>query len=76
MAEWKSAASYLFRPIAPASKRKVPEFIDTVRGKVYFVKTEVEDKYGKWKDDYYTKDGYWVIHRGKEHDVYKLKKVI
>lgn len=55
---------------------KKPKSIDTVAGKAFFVKTEVEDESGRWNDDYWTKDGYWVIHRGKEHDVYKLRKVI
>jgi hypothetical protein len=57
-------------------KRKPPESIDTVAGKAFFIKTATEDKYGRWDDDYWTKDGYWVIHRGKQHDIYKVKKVI
>jgi len=50
--------------------------IDAAGGKASFVKTEIEDEQGKWNDNYYTKDGYYVIHRGKEHDVYKLKENI
>ena len=48
--------------------------IETINGEAEFVKTETEDKNGKWNDNYYTKDGYWVIHRGIKHDVYKVKK--
>lgn len=52
--------------------------IDTVQGTAYFVKTEKEDKSGRWNDDYETRHGYYVIHEGKKHHVYKvrLKKVI
>jgi hypothetical protein len=47
--------------------------IKTVKGKATFVKTEVEDKFGRWNDKYRTKDGYYVIHEGKKHHVYYLK---
>lgn len=47
--------------------------IRTVKGKAIFVKTEVEDKFGRWNDKYRTKDGYFVIHKGKKHHVYMVK---
>jgi hypothetical protein len=53
-------------------ERGVAPTIDTVAGKALFIKTEIEDKHGRWNDDYYTKDGYWVIHHGKKHHVYKV----
>jgi hypothetical protein len=57
-------------------KKKVPNSINTIAGKAFFVKTETEDESGRWDDDYETKYGYWVIHRGKQHDIYKVGKVI
>lgn len=50
--------------------------INTGAGIAEFVKTEKEDKYGRWNDNYWIRDGYWVIHEGKKHHVYKLRKVI
>jgi hypothetical protein len=50
--------------------------IQVAGGNAYFVKTEVEDAKGKWNDNYYVKDGYYVIHQGKRHHVYKLSKMI
>jgi len=50
----------------------VPHTIDTVAGVATYVKTEVEDRYGRWNDDYWTRDGYYVIHEGKRHHVYKV----
>ena len=47
--------------------------IGTAAGEAFYVKTEVEDKHGRWNDDYYTRDGYWVIHEGKKHHVYKVR---
>jgi hypothetical protein len=51
----------------------VPEFIDVIGGRAKFVCTEIEDSLGRWNDDYYTTDGYWVIHQGNRHHVYFLK---
>jgi len=50
------------------------QYIYAGGGKAKFVKTVKEDKDGNWKDDYYANDGYYVIHRGPLHDVYKLEK--
>jgi len=47
--------------------------IQTVAGPAHYVKTEIADKNGRWNDDYYTKDGYWVVHKGIRHHVYKVK---
>jgi hypothetical protein len=55
-------------------RRKVGTFIDTVGGRAKYIYTEVEDKSGKWNDDYWTRDGYWVIHDGKQHHIYDEAK--
>ena len=47
--------------------------IGTVQGVADFVKTEVEDEFGRWNDDYWTREGYYVIHEGKKHHVYKVR---
>ena len=46
--------------------------IQTVQGKAEYVKTETEDQNGRWNDNYYVRDGYYVIHRGSEHDIYRI----
>jgi len=55
---------------------KPAKTIDTVAGRAKFVKTETEDEFGKWYDEYYTRNGYYVIHEGNKHHVYKLEKVL
>jgi len=50
----------------------VSPMINTIVGKALFVRTEKEDESGRWNDNYYTRDGYFVLHRGKKHDVYKV----
>ena len=45
--------------------------INTVAGVATFVKT-LNDK-ELWDGDYSTRNGYWVIHRGANHHVYKVK---
>lgn len=60
------------RSFVTKRERGVAPMIDTVAGKALFVRTEKEDKSGRWNDNYYTRDGYWVIHRGKKHYVYKV----
>jgi len=52
---------------------KGKRYIDTLAGRAYYVKTVVEDDQGHWDDHYSTASGYWVIHRGKKHDVYKIR---
>ena len=47
-------------------------YIDTFRGKAYFVKTITEDKYGNWDDHWETIRGEFVIHEGNKHHVYKI----
>jgi len=51
---------------------KPREYIDTIRGRAYFVKTCTEDKYGNWDDHWSTIAGEFVIHEGKNHHVYKI----
>ena len=46
--------------------------IQTASGKAMFVETVVEDANGKWNDNWNVRDGFYVIHRGTEHDVYRL----
>jgi len=52
--------------------KKPKAYIDTIRGKAYFVKTEKENKQGRWNDSYETVAGYFVIHEGTLHHVYKV----
>ena len=49
---------------------KIQSQIDTVAGIAIFVKT-LSDK-ELWAGDYSTRNGYWVIHRGANHHVYKV----
>ena len=51
---------------------KPKEYIDTIRGKAYFIKTITEDKNGNWDDHWSTIAGEFVIHEGKKHHVYKV----
>jgi hypothetical protein len=53
-------------------EKGVSPMINTIAGKALFVRTEKEDKSGRWNDNYSTRDEYWVIHRGKKHDVYRV----
>ena len=46
--------------------------INTVQGRAEYVRTELEDKDERWNDSYRTKDGYFIIHEGSEHHVYKV----
>lgn len=48
----------------------VKDSIQTVAGEATYVKT-VNDR-ELWAGDYSTKKGYWVIHRGAQHHVYKI----
>ncbi len=49
---------------------KIQSQIDTVAGKATFVKTLSDKELDA--GDYSTRNGYWVIHRGARHDVYKV----
>jgi len=51
----------------------VKDKIGTAAGEARYIGTEVENEHGKWDDSYTTKDGYWVIHEGKEHHIYEVK---
>ncbi len=50
------------------------QYINTAQGRAYYVTTEVENEYGSWNDSYETVAGYWVIHEGNKHHVYKTNK--
>ena len=60
---------------AKISHERLPAmYINTVQGKAKFVKTEYENEFGGWNDRYYTRYGYYVIHEGNRHHVYKVMK--
>ena len=46
--------------------------IRTVVGEATYKHTEVENKMGRFDDHWATRDGYWVIHKGKYHHVYEV----
>lgn len=48
--------------------------INTASGEARYLGTEFENEDGKWNDSYAIKDGFWVIHQGKQHHVYKVNK--
>jgi len=48
--------------------------INTFDGKAYYIGTEVENKYGKWDDHWYSGAGEFVTHHGKLHHVYVTNK--
>lgn len=53
-------------------KKKVKDSISTASGKAFFVRTEKEDSQGKWNDNYKVKDGFYLIHDGNLHHVYRV----
>ena len=57
-----------------STHRMVRRRINTIDGVATYVKTELEDSVGRWNDSYQTRSGEYVIHRGKEHDVYRAHK--
>ena len=71
----KSAPNFVSRMPGPSKeikiKRMVKPVIETVDGLKHYYKTEVEDSDGNWNDNYSVRDGFWVIHEGKYHHVYK-----
>ena len=44
--------------------------IETVAGTAHYVNTLTDREL--WGGDYSTRNGYWVIHHGQTHDVYKV----
>jgi hypothetical protein len=50
----------------------VQQTISTMDGDAKYVGTETEDAYGRWNDSYKIRDGYYVIHQGTQHHVYKV----
>jgi len=46
--------------------------INTISGEALYYCTEIEDKNEKWNDDYSTTQGFYVIHRGDKHHVYRV----
>lgn len=53
-------------------ENSIPQTIRTVAGIAYYQCTEVENQEGRWNNNYSTRDGFWVIHRGRFHDVYSV----
>ena len=45
--------------------------IQTARGTKKLYAVSIEDRYGRWDDSYDVRRGYWVIHKGKIHLIYK-----
>ena len=54
--------------------RGVKNVIQTVQGKALYIGTEIEDANGKWDDNYPISKGYYVVHEGKNHHIYKVIK--
>ena len=52
--------------------RKPQHEIRVAGGVAKYIHTETEDKNGRWNDNYYTRDGYWVLHEGNKHHIYKM----
>lgn len=48
--------------------------IDTIDGVATYLHTELENQYGNWNDNYYISNGYFLIHEGVNHHVYKAEK--
>jgi hypothetical protein len=48
------------------------KFISTVAGRAKLYKIETEDALGRWNQSWRTSDGFWVVHVGKKHYVYKV----
>jgi hypothetical protein len=46
--------------------------IGSVRGPAKYEGTEVE-KHGKWSQDYWTRDGFYVLHHGEMHHIYHAR---
>jgi len=53
----------------------VKTYIETANGIASYVCTEIEDENELWNDDYNVRDGYYIIHKGNQHHVYKLDQV-
>jgi hypothetical protein len=45
--------------------------IRTADGEKHYYGTEIEDDNGDWDDHYAISDGFWVVHNGKYHDIYR-----
>jgi len=52
----------------------VPEKIKTIDGTAHYIGTEIENKQGRWNQSYATRNGYWVIHDGDYHHIYKVTR--
>ena len=52
----------------------VAKKILTVNGEAKYIRTDTEDKNGRWQgDNLYMKDGYFIIHDGNKHHIYYVK---
>lgn len=51
---------------------KLGTSINTMSGKAFYYGSEIEDNNGKFDDSYSTSQGYYLIHSGKYHRIYKL----
>ena len=50
----------------------IGDTIRTISGEAEYIGTEIEDSNERWNDNYYTTRGYYVIHEGSKHHVYKM----
>ena len=49
--------------------------IQTVQGIADFVRTDIEDKNENWRGmNLTTKDGFYILHEGQEHHIYKVRR--
>jgi hypothetical protein len=55
-------------------KRLQGKTIRTAAGEALYHHTEVENVLGRFDDHWATRDGYWVIHEGKYHHVYEVRR--
>jgi len=52
------------------------KIIQTIQGEAEFVRTDIEDINERWEGmNLSIKDGFWIIHNGKEHHIYKVMDV-
>ena len=54
-------------------KEKAHTTIDTIAGKALYFGTEIEDRQERWNQDYNVNQGFWVIHEGAKHHVYRVR---
>ena len=56
-------------------RNKIGTIIVTPAGEAKYLHTELEDQFGNWDNVYPEKDGYYIIHRKVEHEIYRLENL-